>query len=531
MAAPTSTVSPKASAGLVPRSRRATAIFAVVGLAVVLLVLRYSTYPYIDHDAAEGLMVSQQIGERFCYCFMYEPMFVFPPGESVNGIPQYVAGLFFAISHNPDIASVGTATAGMALLVLALLIFEPWLAIATGVLLLIWPRFFLVAIVFSGEVWALAFILLGVAALRRTLRCVDLSAKFSPSYIWPLLCFGFAIEAKLLASITLFPLIFAIAYQELRKKSQPAAGILRPLLRAILVTGGSVIGAFAVLALFIAFSVGHSIGHWHDFALMGSRFLQFISAMISMGKGQATQAFTIWQQSGRFDSPTVIVLLLLASIVLIVSNWTYAVLVVSTLAFWLHFGGTVERHFLIAIYVVIVVGAATFGEMIRDFSLRRGWNPLWPQAAAGCLGLIGVALLTMLFGTTFAGPEAARPAAGGADRAHVVLTSQGPFIYDIKFIEAIRKNQFVVTSGFWNYPEMALREHLHLYDRNATENKWLPVAKTALLFDVGNHTPPATSIRGNCGAILARDGPLVLCRIRRDAPINYLAPAEYSSSS
>lgn len=511
---------PQAETGSL-RRRLAFICYALMALVIVVAVAHYAAYLHIDHDEADGLLIAQSIGAHFCYCGNYIPVAVFPVAESTNGIPQYVAGIFFALTQSPDVAVIGTATIGALLLVIGLLAYEPWLVLATGLLLYSWLTLFVTSITFSGEIWAIALTLLGLVALSKSIASSDtLHGICSKAFFWACLSFGLAIEAKLITALTLIPLVFATTHQALKQNAATKAPSLPTLIRATVVTAISTIASLMIMAISISFSVAHSTGHWLDVGSMAGHVSGFISNMIYQGQVQGSHAFISWDQVVNFSSRTVVVLFFTGAAVLIMADWTYVFLVAITMILWLHYGA-VERHMLIAMYFVIVLAARDAYTRLTVFAIAHGIPKPLAGVCTACSMLFLVAILNNFFGATFYGIPLAQAAESGYNHANVVETSVGIYAYSPRLIKAIRQQRYVATSGFWHFPAMALREHLRFYDRVAPSNAELPRRQVALLFDKGNTNWPVTTVQGNCGKIIDEDGPLVLCHAKLNAPLDY----------
>lgn len=378
--------------------------FLLAGIALVFFVRHYAAYPQIDFDEAYNLQISRSIADSFCYCTAYEPTRVFPTEESVNGPPQYAAALFFATTHSPDAAKVGAATLGMALLVASLLLLEPWLVLLTCTLFFTWFFFFLTSITFGGEIWALAFAIFGIAALRHLRRQNAQQVVRDPMFVAAALLFGLAIECKLLVSLAIFPIALAIFYERSASSSRFAR-----IANAAVATFALLFAGLAVLAILVAFSVAHSSGHLFDFPSMASAFVGFITNMIGQGSGQANGLADGLAQVSHFSAPVVLALAVTASAVLLYANFVYLPFVAITFA-WCFFFGHAERHTVMSLYLAILLGTLAAQDLMRRYLPQRA-------RLAVSSATVAVLMIAAFVGTrSFYGTVLTNEASNGFDR-------------------------------------------------------------------------------------------------------------------
>lgn len=486
----------------------------VVGLTLVLAVNRYAAYPHIDFNAAYNLQIAQSIGNDFCYCTTYSPKTIFGL-SSANGAIQYVGAFFFAVTHNdPDVAVRGTATVGTLLLVLALLALEPWLVVVGAILFFAWPTEFSLSLGFFGEIWGLAFAIFGIAVLRRMKMPAEMPALLrSRGFILACVCFGIAMEGKLLIVAAFGPIVFAIAYAKIVQPSYREWPQFLNVVRAALVATVSAIAGFAVLYLLVAFSVVHSTHNLFDTGAINQAYNGYVGFMFAQGAGQSEPDLIghISSRIAHFGSPMVLWLFFAAALVLLYANWTYALFIALSLLMWLKLGDN-EYHVVMSFYLTIVMGALEAQALLRRFALGRGLSVVKIDAAAAALALIVV--LSFLSRVHFAGAAMANDSPPlSADGRRIVDTSSGAYNYTAKLVKAIKAQRYIATSGWWQFPELSLREHLYFYDRTAPSTVLLPKDQVALLIDKTNVSAPVTSIRENCGSIIYAEGPIVLCHI------------------
>lgn len=502
---------------------RSTASWMFVLAAATVLVLavaaaRFSLIRPINADEAYNFQIAKSIATNFCYCTRYHPHRVFPIEESTNGIAQYVAGLFFAITSNPDAVKAATAAAAMLFLGAASLLLDPWLIFLTALLFLVWYGFVYVCVNFLGEPWAIAFCLFGIAALR---RC-DFSAAMrslltSRSFILAIACFAVAAESKLLATLVTVPVTWAVAYA-----GYPPAMRGARILRATFLTAVAGLGTAAGLLLLVGFSVLHSTRSlalsavWHTYT-------GYVFDMLHQGRGQA-RPFDVSHVGAiitQFSSPIVVALFVLSAVVLLYVNRGYALLLAVTLAWWLHYGVN-ERHVVIAVYVMIILGGLEANAAIeRICSSKRVERAKAVLAAAAGTAAIALIVGIAAHGTFYA-PARLRPF---PNRERVVLTSDGRYRYSSALVALLRSRRYILTSGWFQFPELTLRENMEFYDRMSAANAGMPRDQVLLFFDTGNADLwPTTTVRGNCGRVLHTEGPLVVCTAKPGVPL-YFQPS------
>ena len=499
----------------VPTSRWATlgrAFCLAVGLSLVATVNHFADYPHIAFNDAWNLEIAQSLSSDFCYCKTYSPRRVFPAEESSNGPLQYVGAFFFKVgNNNPDIAMTGTATVGTLLIVVALFILEPWLVILAAILFLAWPAFDNLSFLFLGEIWAIGFALLGIGLLRRTALPGNLlKLLWTSNFILACVCFGLAMESKFLSIGAIAPIVFALAYQKLARPGLWPTVL--NLIRAAVVSAMTTLGGLVVLVLAIAFSVAHSTRSF-DVHAMTQASVAFMSFMLSTGQiqSEALTLANLLDRIAHFSSALVVVFFFVSSAVLIYRNWTYLVPVAVVLAMWLKVGAD-ENHIVIAFYLIIVLGALESEALVRRLATERGLSVANVNAVLAALVLIviwrTIPTPIHIFRIT---PE---------DR-HTVATSLGAYHYTPMLAKMLRGQKYVATSGWWEFPELSIREGLRFYDRTSPSTALLPKDQVALLFDKGNKLSPITSVESNCGRIIYEEGPMVLCHARADHDLDF----------
>ncbi|MDE2481730.1 MAG: hypothetical protein KGN02_06035 [bacterium] len=494
------------------------ATFALVAaLVLVFSIAQIVAHRPINGDEAYNMQIAKSLATDFCYCTRYHPIRVFPVEESSNGVMQYVAATFFATLKRPDLVKLGTVIAAMLLLCAAVFALDAWLVLLTAALFVLWPVFTYVAVSVYGEMWAAAFVVLGVVALR---RC-DLAAPLallvrSRAMLLAILCFGLAIESKLIAVIAVLPIVWAELYGRL-----DALPTRNRIARATAVTAAVGGGTFAVLFSLIAFSVLHSTRSF-SIGTAATTFVGFIGDMILQGRGQAAPllsgAVTFFQ---TFTSAGVLVLIAAAFALLIYVNRGYVLFAAVTLAWCLHYGGN-ERHDFISLFVALMLaGEAAHRLLVRESRART-------IAFARLASLTSAVLVLVVVGIALLARDTVDAPAAVQRFAHVhrlIQVADGRYHYTPALVAALRRYRYVATSGWWQFPELSLRENLEFYDRTNPANADLPRDQVVLFIDRENHLAPSTTVQANCGPIVYTEGPLVICKPNPRVPLAYQPPA------
>ncbi|HET9030607.1 MAG TPA: hypothetical protein VFN49_10535, partial [Candidatus Aquilonibacter sp.] len=304
-------------------------------------------------------------------------------------------------------------------------------------------------------------------------------------------CFGVAVESKLIAILTL-PLAWPVFFAEQHDSPMPE--------RAWYATSRSaVVFAGTVLVLFAlnAFSVIHSMRSVDALAIWRT-FSGFIGSMVGQGQGHAGQGIP------ALDTPLIAVLFAMACVLLLVANVGYAFFVAATLVWWMYFGAS-ERHLVVPFFVLMMMAGVEARGLVERVVKRRSDRLAAPALLAPVLAAVAVVFMFSAGGVY--GVRLRR----FPDRAHVLSTSNGHWIYSRKLVSVLRTYPYVLTSGWWQFPELSLRENMEFYDRTSPANANLPRQGAVLFFDRGNTLSPFTSVRANCARVLYTEGPLVVC--------------------
>lgn len=458
---------------------RAVGIAAVLYLLLLVYALGRSTG--IDFDSAYNLEVAQSLARHFVYAQTYQPASIYPAAITSNGPMQYVAALIVLITHNAAVAATLTACAGTLLFASGLYRLRLWLALMPLAFFLKWTLFATLSSHFLGEIWAAGFLVHGIAWLRKD------------ALGWAALAFAGAIATKLLC-IALVPLIL-LAWALPRRAPVPAATIF-----ALSVAG---------FILQFAFSVLHSNG-W---AIGGVAPLlsSFVARHLSLG--ESAQAVPLQQMTRQLtQSPGLLFVSIVGLAGAVLTPATIPLLAAT--AYLLVARGFSQRELMPFFLAIATLGTLELAQFVeRTRNVRR----LAPALVACFIALV------VVFPTQLPWPF---PLAASSDAlTYEVQTATGRFLVSPAFIDAIRKQRYVLTSGWWQLPDLSVNWGFTFYDRTWPGAASFPRAQTALLFDRTNPDYPITKVQQNCGHILAIDGPLVLCRPASSVPYAFQPPA------
>lgn len=507
-------------------------VFAAIGIWLVAAAHHYAAEMPFEFNEAYNFQIVRSLTSSFCYCTVFQPTIVFPIGGSTNGLVYYVGALFFAATHHDVSATiVGTATVGMAFLLASLWVLEPWLVGVAALLLLSWRQQDASFLLFQGEIWAVAFTVLGVVSLRRIGRQPSLASVLrSKEFILAALCFGLAMESKLVAIAATAPIPFAIFYRKFADWGEGGSA-RRALALATAACGACFFASLLALLLLIEFSVLHSVRNPAGVSQGVRTFAGFIVDMF-VGHGQlAVQASD--STNGLIAAIaalplSVLVLLLVALIAMLWENPGYVPFALATLALCATLLPADQRYAVISFDLTILLGALAVKNLLVRLARRMHWRVVFVNAGAAALAVVVVfacnnATRARFFGDTLD----ARAAAGLTLASNTVDLSVGPYrspyIYSPKLVEALENERYVLASSWWQMPEISSRYGLVLYDRMALVNAHLWARQPALLFDTYNRGWPITSRGANCATTIFVDGPIVLCRMRKDVPLDYQA--------
>lgn len=510
------------------RHRRLSSMsaFAAIGALLIVASTYYAYDVPTDFNQAYNFQITEAIAKSFCYCTRYHPTVVFPSASSTNGILYYVGAAFYAMTGSMDTSVLGVVAVGTALLVIALFCLAPWLILVAALLFVIWPTQDATFLSFLGELWALGFALLGIWLLRAVeVRSGWLALFRSNQFRLAVLCFGLSMESKLIAVAATGTIPLAIFYEKFALDTRS-----RPTLSAVLRTLGAGAACFAgsaiCLFLVVSFSVAHSLRAPFAVGQMAQAVASFVGDMF-VGHGAAlVQAHDSLGgfASGISQIPIAVILLVVAAAVaLLYENPGYVVFIVTTLGLCGTLLAIDPRYTVIPFDLIVYLGA------MAAYKLRLRVSII-PAAFAVALAV------TVLTRTPFYGTLLARGASTGLNLStNAVDTAAGPYahpyVYSQELVRDLRQHRYVLTSGWWQMPEISSRYGLTFYDRMAIENAGLWNQDSVLLFDRYNHDWPETSRAANCGFVIDVDGPLVLCRPRPDVPLDFLAPGAPSASS
>ena len=498
------------------------ALSIIVAIVTCYLVARFALQTPMSFDTAASLEVAKSIGTNFSYEEIYIPRHVYDPVLTTGGPLLYVGGIAYALTHNIDTALVAGAVSSMVVLLVGLMLLRPWFSVIALVLLFIWPSYSYLSTSFLGELWAAGAVLIGLAAMERITATLTPSNLVSDKRIWLAAAFfGVAIASKLIMAFAILPVAFASAYDQLAPRSwdQIARNLMRSLAVAIVVS----VMAGVVFFLQVAFAVLHTVRSLEGLVAAPGIFLNFITDYT--GTGTSTPGFELFghlsgvAQLANFRSHLVLLLIVVAGIVLVISKPSYGLLVLVTSILWLGYGsgpGQWERRMLPMFLIILALGLREMLRLVAQVASRRRLPaPVFEICLVGIIALI-VLIANPVIGAT------ADHRADKQRRYAVEVTGGHQYHYGTGLIMKLREQPYVLTSGWYGqFPAISDFWNVQFYDRMAPENAQLRNQDAALLFDSNYHDWPVTSQSGNCASVIYVDGPLVLCRVRKDVPLAY----------
>lgn len=503
-------------------SRISTPIWVCVGVVLVALTGYYTGLKPIQFDEAFNFQVAMSLAQHFSYSTIYQPGQVLNPAITTNGAPQYIAAIIYGLCHDPNLTVTIVAMLGMALLAGSTLLLRPWLVAIVFLFFLRWDQFFYDSTSFLGETWAIGFVVLGFVVLKRALKQTEDQKRSRVFFVVATVLFGLAITAKLLVAFAIIPLLLGFFWSQESATGSSTARSLKEALTLTVLMSGAAIFTFLVL---VSLSVAHSARHIADLSALPSHVTAFILHHFAIAHAVTTQTPTgpLWAIQ-HFSNPAILLLAAVASILLLSRSVAYAPFLVVTAILWLHFHFN-ERQISPFFVLAIVQGLSEDSVLWSYVSERTKHLRLVSMLSAAAL-IIAFFATSNAANIRFIGTTFEKQAKAGPLR-YFVATSRGPYYYHDGLIAAIRKQRVVVTTGWWQYPEMSVVWNLQFYDRiNPLNANLNDTGDAALLFDPGNKYWPLTSEASNCASIIYRDGPLVLCRYKRGVPLNFQPKTE-----
>lgn len=530
--------------------RTPVSIVAGIGLALLYGCVVYvgaQRTPLLFDDALNWL-VALNLRDHFAYIGRYQPARIYDPAMTTNGPLQYLAAGALAVLPLDDARSLVLAVVA-ATLCLAVFLLSRWAVLLLITLTFAWPILWYALTLFLGEVTATAMLLFGVTASAAGAAVVRRSGATSMACVWRVswrtrafwlagVLFGVAIATKLLV-VLIVPLIcLPVLATGLVTDASPWSGLRRrTLLTATAITGAITLVALVFFTIQAAASVAHSLvalqdGRlgWVEVRAVPEALAQFVIGHARVGRQNATTMIAAAPPSllRLFSSPAVALLAAGAAAVLIVRSLTYLPL----LGLLLVLAATPdanERRLLPLLFVLVFLGAAI---VIGDSPL--GAVPCWTGAGwrRGRPALVGLALAAGVALASRVGPTTSTAwAVLAADHATMVQQARTRLDYThvhasaidmTRLVEIVQsRDEVIVTSGWWQFPEVAVRSGVTFYDRMALPNQSLRERPggVLLLFDEALKTWPETDTR-LCAGEIYRQGTLVLCRFAPGYPLN-----------
>lgn len=499
-------------------TKAAVWVWPTVAVVLVAMTAYYRSIQPLQYDESYNLQVARSLAEHFSYSTLYAPPQILNPAITTNGPAQYIAALVLLLTHNVILTAIIASALAMLLVALGAYLVRPWLVAVIAILFLRWDVFFYVATNFVGEMWAVGFALLAFVFLRRGLESGTFADKAVRKYILGAIAFfGLAISSKLLIAIAILALLVGVLATDGARKHLAGLPLVQYVIIGTTYIGGSAIAAFVVV---MAFSVLHSVRHVSDALALVSLISGFVAHHFLIAH-TAHAGGSLPLLSRLHDVNAAVAVLFVAAVGLLTwRNPAYLAIAAVTLLPFIAYNFS-ERQLAPFIVLTLVFGLEEGRQLCAQIDGRLGLQKGVVALATGFVGVLFVALVCHLANIRFIGTTFEKEARA-ASTPYAVSTSRGEYYYHAGLISAIKNQKYVVTSGWWQFPEISIRWGLQFYDRiNAANSSLTGRRDVALLLDNGNRYWPLTSVDANCGKILYTDGPLVLCRYKPGVSLNY----------
>ena len=464
----------------------------------------------IDFDGAMHFQVAESLRDNFTYKSRYEPSTVYYPKITTNGPLQYFMAAMISLFGLDKGRSLALGTvAGMAAGIVFLYSWRSF--ILYSLLIVFWPMFFAVHTLFLGEVFAISMMMAGFMNWERWSQEVYRTKPIinnwkiilsSPSLLYSGLFLGIAISTKLFAAPAILLLLFCIAIDQHirlpgRNYHTVAIIIAIPYLLSVVIfifqlciatlhSGVDITTSFAILKKFVE-------SHMMQSRIISLRNVNYILALRDQ-----------W----------VIVIAYLAISLFMLRNHTVMTLTVfASVVLTLWFNLNQRRIMPLTVPVMLISMKISYKKPLdNDIDNNNIINRYCLIAVVAIILMLGDVL--SLTPITIINKLLNFSLKGASHNVARISRQPGDRVYNKTLLPLLKSlDGPVFTSGWWQYPEIALRTGMIFYDRFSPANKrlLLNANRSFLLFSSKNQEDRLTE-RNLCGNILYRDGSLVLCR-------------------
>jgi hypothetical protein len=224
-------------------------------------------------------------------------------------------------------------------------------------------------------------------------------------------------------------------------------------------------------------------------------------------------AFTLLSD---FTNHAVIITIGICALMLVYARPVFS-LFIGTVIVLACIGNLDERRMLPMYLLILSLGAREIVPCVQR---------LWPwggarQALTAWFAPVAL-ILGFLFLNVFVGQGFKKKFYGDPNRNLALGATYRGYHFHRELIDVLDQQRYILTSGWWQFPELSIRYNLHFHDRMAPQNASIPASQAALFFStVFSQAWPQTTVEGNCASVIYREGPLVVCRPRANVPISY----------
>ncbi len=480
---------------------------AAIGLFACLLVALFALTTPIGRDSALNLEWAESIGTTLKFQMTEVPHYIYPPYLTNGGPLLYAGGLGYALTHSVDGAIALGIVSGFAVLVVGLILLDPWLSAVALALLFVWPIFRFLSTAFLAEFWATGLTLIGLAFFARAQSAPTIAKLFADRRAWiAFVLFSLAICSKMVVCFAVCGVIFATVFA--RERPSDVAGAVLNGLRALAVTAVccSIVGILFFLEF--GFAIVQAVRSVQALSTIPASFLTWLNGMFYLTSvGQHARVVTFAGQFNRFSNSDLLIVIIAAALILVLRRPSYLLLVFFCALLWLHFAME-ERETLPDFLTVLVLGLHEMLAIIGGIAQRRRL----PAAPLKMIALAGI-LVFVTYKTPGLGAPVTDP-----DRRYGAYLTNGYMHYSPEMVQDFKAHAYILTGGI-ALPQIDASWGLTFYDRFAPQNAHLWNEDDVLLFDVAQF--PKTTVADNCSSVIRAEGDLVLCRPRKDVPLAY----------
>lgn len=495
-------------------------LLAYVVIGVVAINVFFVSYIQpLSFDDSYNLQIAKSLANNFVYQSSYFPRYIYDHRITTNGAMQYLGALNLKVFG--DRIGLGLTLSIVVVFMLgSCLKYSVKTFSAAIVLLVSYPLFNELIATFLGEICALGFLLLGAHFTRKKLLTTEASS-YRNIDLFEAMSYGLAISTKLVL-VVILPFILIGLYCS-AKRLEPKA-----LIEAVLWTTVTYLWSVLVFVAFFYFSCLHSQVSLILFGRDASEFIVSEPGFWRFVKHH------FWQQGALSNenmlnfhsySRVWVLFLLIASAVLLVRvsiGWIPFVLLTLLM---LAFGHMHERRLFLVIAPAFLLSVdrifANFGE--------AKFSPFRLSSFARFVPDISVLIIWCY--VLISGLHAGMPSSLMASRFDATKdklfqwrANENSFVLRAQSMEVLKTLQQdttpVVTSGWWQYPDLQLVLGRSFYDRmDSGVAVYLKQTPALLLFDPTNKSWPETSIE-MCSEVLVSKPGIVLCRYKTGLPLN-----------